>query len=54
MTESLNVIELYPKIFVYKGLFKDINKTYSLLKESQGEEDGLFSPWTQCSSVWRT
>ena len=49
MTESLNVIELYPKIFVYKGLFKDINKTYSLLKESQGEEDGLFSPWTQWS-----
>jgi len=49
MTEPLNVIEIYPKIFVYKGLFKDIENTYSLLKESQGEEDGLFSPWTQWS-----
>lgn len=49
MTDSMNVIELYPKIFVYKGLFKDIDKTYSLLKESEGEDDGLFSPWTQWS-----
>jgi hypothetical protein len=49
MTEPLNVVEIYPKIFVYKGLFKDINKTYSLLKESEGKEDGLFSPWSQWS-----
>lgn len=49
MTEPLNVIEIYPKIFVYKDLFKDIDNTYSLLKESKGEEDGLFSPWTQWS-----
>lgn len=49
MTESINVIEIYPKIFVYKGLFKNIDKTYNLLKESEGHEDGLFSPWTQWS-----
>lgn len=49
VTESFNVVEIYPKIFVYKGLFKDIDKTYSLLKESNGEEDGLFSPWTPWS-----
>ena len=49
MTESLNAVEIYPKIFVYKGLFKDINHTYSLLKESEGQEDGLFSPWTSWS-----
>lgn len=49
MTEPLNAVEIYPKIFVYKGLFKDINKTYSLLKESEGKEDGLFSPWTSWS-----
>jgi hypothetical protein len=49
MTESLNVIEIYPKIFVYKNLFKDIGKTYNILKESKGEEDGLFSPWSQWS-----
>jgi hypothetical protein len=49
MTETLDVVEIYPKIFVYKGLFKDINKTYSLLKESEGKEDGMFSPWSQWS-----
>lgn len=49
MTNPINVVEIYPKIFVYKGLFKDINKTYTLLKESKGEDDGLFSPWTQWS-----
>ena len=49
MTEPLNAVEIYPKIFVYKGLFKDIDKTYSLLKESEGKEDGLFSPWTSWS-----
>jgi len=48
MTDKvLDVVEIYPKIFVYKNLFKDIDKTYLALKESRGEEDGLFSPWTQ-------
>jgi hypothetical protein len=47
--KALNVVEIYPKVFVYKNLFKDINKTYSTLKESSGEEDGLFSPWTKWS-----
>lgn len=47
--KDLSVIEIYPKIFVYKNLFKDINKTYTALKEYSGEEDGLFSPWTQWS-----
>ena len=42
MTEPLNAVEIYPKIFVYKGLFKDIDKTYSLLKESEGKEDALW------------
>jgi len=51
MTDPVDVIEIYPKIFVYKGLFKDIDKTYSLLKESEGEEDGLFSPWSPWSRL---
>ena len=46
---NLEPIEIYPKIFVYKNLFKDINNTYSQLKNSNGKEDGLFSPWTQWS-----
>lgn len=45
----LEAIEIYPKIFVYKNLFKDIDKTYKLLLDSNKDEDGLFSPWTQWS-----
>jgi hypothetical protein len=48
MTKNeLSPIEIYPKIFVYKNVFKDIEKTYTLLKESVG--DDLFSPWTKWS-----
>jgi hypothetical protein len=46
---NLESIEIYPKIFVYKNLFKNIIDTYSQLKNSNGDEDGLFSPWTQWS-----
>ena len=50
MTEkTFNVVEIYPKIFVYKNLFKDIKKTYATLRESRGEDDELFSPWTKWS-----
>jgi hypothetical protein len=49
INNELKVIEIYPKIFVYKNLFKDIDKTYALLKNSNGEEDGIFNPWTQWS-----
>ncbi len=48
-SDSLNVIEIYPKVFVYKNLFKDINKTYNILKDSDGGDDGFFSPWTAWS-----
>ena len=48
MTNTLNVIEIYPKVFVYKNLFKDINQVYNILKDSDGV-DGLFSPWTRWS-----
>jgi hypothetical protein len=49
INNDLNPIEVYPKIFVYKNVFKNINATYSQLKESDGEEGGLFSPWTKWS-----
>jgi len=54
MTEEnktdLEFIEIYPKIVVYKNIFKDIEKTYSVLKESaQNNEDRFFSEWTQWS-----
>jgi hypothetical protein len=50
LNNSLEPIEIYPKIFVYKNLFKDIANTYSQLKNSSGEEEGLFSPWSQWSA----
>jgi hypothetical protein len=50
MTEKiLEHVEIYPKIFVYKNLFKDINKTYAILKNSKGGEDEFFSPWSKWS-----
>ena len=48
MTEKvLDAIEIYPKIFVYKNLLKDLSKTMAILKDEK--EDGLLSPWTQWS-----
>lgn len=51
MTEvKLEPIEIYPKILVYKNLFKDISKSYKVLTDSLVEtEDRLFSPWEQWS-----
>lgn len=49
-SKSFEVVEIYPKILVYKNLFKDIAKSYEVLKQSLSEtEDRLFSPWTQWS-----
>jgi hypothetical protein len=43
----LDCIEIYPKIFVYKNLFKDISKTFSILKDE--DKDAILSPWSQWS-----
>lgn len=48
-SNELTVIEIYPKIFVYKNLFKDINKTCALFKEASEVTEGILSPWTQWS-----
>ena len=48
VSETLNPIEIYPKIFVYKNLYKDIDSIYKNLKESdgvlaiEGHSDGHF------------
>ena len=50
MTQSaIESIEIYPNIVVYKNVFKNISDTYNALKNSTGEEEDLFSPWTQWS-----
>jgi hypothetical protein len=51
MTDKvLESVEIYPHVFVYKNMFKDISKSYNILTESLTEtEDRLFNPWTQWS-----
>jgi hypothetical protein len=50
ITSNLEAIEIYPKILVYKNMFKDISKSYKVLTDSLlPSEDRLFSPWTQWS-----
>lgn len=44
-SKVLDHIEIYPKIFVYKNLFKDIEKTISILKDE--DSDAILSPWTK-------
>ena len=47
---TLQPIEIYPNILVYKNLFKDISKSYKVLTDSLTEtEDRFFNPWTQWS-----
>lgn len=46
----MEAIEIYPKIFVYKNVFKDPQKTYDILKESaDNNDDRLFSKWSEWS-----
>lgn len=47
INQPLSHIELYPKIFVYKNLFKDIVKTTYFLKEE--DDESLFSSWSPWS-----
>ena len=51
MTDKyLEAIEIYPNIFVYKNMFKDISKSYKVLTDSLLEtEDRLFTPWSKWS-----
>ncbi len=51
MTDKvLEAVEIYPKILVYKNMFKDISHSYKVLLDSLVEnEDRLFSPWSQWS-----
>lgn len=48
---EFKVFEIYPNIYVYKNVFKDIKKTYSLLKDSNENPEGNFyntwSPWSE-------
>lgn len=46
--KDLDVVEIYPKIFVYKNLFNNIDLTHKILEGSDGV-DGFFSPWTKWS-----
>lgn len=48
--KTLEAVEIYPRILVYKNMFKDISHSYKVLLDSLTEiEDRLFSPWSQWS-----
>lgn len=50
MESNFEVEEIYPYIYVYKNIFKDIDKSYKILTDSLIEkEDRLFSEWSQWS-----
>jgi hypothetical protein len=50
MSDFIEAIEIYPKIIVYKNVFKDITKNINVLKNSENNnEDRFFSPWSQWS-----
>jgi hypothetical protein len=51
MNTGLEAIELYPKIVVYKNMFKDISKTYQTLLDSETvDSNDIFTEWSQWSS----
>lgn len=50
INNSVEVIEIYPKVLVYRNVFKDPQKNYAILKESaENKDDRVFSKWSQWS-----
>jgi hypothetical protein len=49
LNEELHPIEIYPKIFVYKNLFSDIQDTLLTLKDASEDNGGYFTSWSQWS-----
>lgn len=48
--DKFTIFEIYPNIYVYKNLFKNIDEVYSILKQSHDTPDqNLFSEWSQWS-----
>jgi hypothetical protein len=44
-------VEIYPRIVVYKNMFKDIGNTLSIIKDSETNKSGrIFSQWSKWSS----
>lgn len=49
--EKFKIFEIYPYVHVYRDVFKDINKTYQLLKDSyENQGAGLLNNWSQWST----
>lgn len=48
--ENFEIIEVYPYVYVYKNLFKNIDEIYSMLKDShEPNQDQFFNNWSQWS-----
>lgn len=44
---QLEYLEIYPKVYVYKNILKDINKMYEVMKKSDLDAEGKYylAPW---------
>ena len=50
MSNLIESIEIYPKIFVYKNVFKDVQKNIDVLKNSESNDpDRFFANWEKWS-----
>jgi hypothetical protein len=50
MYDSVEVVEIYPKILIYKNIYKDIEKSIKVLVDSENNnKDRAFSEWTKWS-----
>lgn len=48
--ENFNIIEIYPKIYVYKDLFPNVEEIYSMLKNfDKQDEENFFPDWSKWS-----
>ena len=51
MINDIEYIEIYPKVFVYRNILKDIEKMYQTMKQSDIDADGKYflkkwTPWS--------
>lgn len=50
LKENVEIVEIYPKVLVYRNVFNDHVENYNILKESaDNKDDRIFSKWSQWS-----
>ena len=49
--DEIEYVELYPKIYLYKNLLKDVDNLYKIMKDSEKQSNGKYhlKKWEQWS-----